>query len=810
MWSRGLLLRLGAGMFLFGVLVTGCGLASSSSGVNPAPTPTVSPLPCKTANELYRAGLLAEAEDRYTALLTPSSGGSPPLCAVVGLQRVANARQNAAWWTAQGDMAAAAGKLNQARTDYRSALSVDHGNQAAAAGLVKLNQQSPNVIRQGRDYWNQIVTNTLVPLGQFLLWLAAVAVATYVLYLLTRVASRWLPLPRKASRGGTLKKCSWGAFVAAAAVAVLAAVVGEVHRLPCRWPVEPWWVGLSIAAGVLALAGCLLMAGYLRTGRGVQFTVTSTAGSGDDTGRAFLAGRLDSLGAKPPRGFDLPQETDVTSLSGVITLLPGGGMLSALVSFLLVRVPVTPWQATVTLIDDDQLLVTMHRNGRPVQTVLANRASLFFPALVAGQDTSGTSSYVKAIDQPGMLTVAAAIILVTMAMADPDSPLRTGLNGATRWESVAGQVLATAPGFSGNEGLGQALLDRAVDVDPGNLAARVAKIVLTGRRAADPPSRRDFAEQIGQIARLDLKDPGYAALRLRALYGSAAGWCNVYLDSHENQDWQRALEYTTKLVDCLCELTSDAQDNGHNRTHPSDAMTAYMQAAAYIFWASLKEAKPHAASLGQIGKIVKGWEPRDTQTARGAYDKACLESQDTHYDEALRLLQLATVDDGLRIWARRDPSFTKLRAHNGQKFLDIVADPPPDSFTGLEPLASHAGALSDIGVHTAADLWAMTSTKADLQLFAQAIGVPLLVVKRWRNIAALGTLRPDGPGLGQLDLLVAAGVDSPEELRAETETETDADTLHEKLAAAGPDHQSTVPDQDTLKRWAQLAAELSH
>ena len=807
------LLRLGAGAFMLAVLITGCATAPPSSRatpvtpVTPAPAVTMNAHPCATANALFAAGLLSEAEDQYASLLAPPAGKSIPRCAVTGLRNVAAAREQADQWAAYGDRAAAAGDLNAARQDYAKALSMDHGNQAAAAGLQKVNQQSPNSIRQARDYWGQIVTNTVVPLGQFLLWLAAVGVAIYILYLLTRVGSR-LRLPEKPTWRGPLKACALSAFALAAVAAAVAAVVGVTHW-PHGWQVGRWWVGLLIAAGALALAGCLLMAWYLRSGPGIQFTVVSKTGDSDGAGRAFLAGRLDSLGAKPPRGFDLPQETDVTSLSGVITLLPGGGMLSALVSFLLARVPVTPWEATVTLIDDDQLLVTMHRNGRLVDTVLANRASLFFPALAAGQDTATTSGYVTAIDQHGMLTVAAAIILVTMAMADPRSPLRTGLNGATRWESVAGQVLATAPGFSGNEVLSQALLDRAVDRDPGNLCARVAKIVLTGRRAADPASRRDFAKEICEIACRIPKDSSYEALRLRVLYSAAAGWCNVYLDCRNDQDWQKACDYTAGLVFCLDNITGREQAVGHNSKYPEYAIATYMKAAACILWTSLKRARPAATDLAEVDAIVKAWRPAGPRNAREAYDRACLEAVGGHYGEALRCLKLATVDDGLRIWARRDPSFQELRAGRAKEFQDIVGDPPPDSFASLGPLSSHAGSLSDIGVHTAAGLREMTSSLAQKRLFAEAIGVSPLVIARWCNIAMLGMLGPDGPDLGQLDLLVAAEVDSQKELCAQTATKADVDRLYAKLVAACADRRVTVPDKDDLIRWAQLA-ELPH
>ena len=760
--------------------------------------------PCVTADTLRRDGLLTEAEDRYDALLNPSDQENAPLCAVTGLQDVAQQRETAAQLAAYGDRAASEGNPAAARVYYTDALHDDHGNQAALSGLQNLDQQRPNGIRQARDYWNQIVANTLVPLGQFFLWLLAAFAGLYILYLLTRVGARRLPLKAMPSWRRTIKLLAWLSFVLAAAAAgstVYIGVSGQRHG----WVVGGWWLALLVTTGMLVVIGCLLSAWCLRSGTGVQFDVMSEDGSADTTACAFLAGRLNSLGTKPPRGFDLPEGTDVTSLTGVLTLLPGGGMLSALANFLLARVQVTPWRAVVTLINQDQLLVTLHRNGRLVKTVLADRKSLFFPGPVSGQDSAGTPSYVQAIDRYDMLTASAAIILVSMALADKRSPLQTGLNGATSWESVAGQVLATEQGLSGNEGLSKALVERAIDVDPGNLAAQVARINIDGRRASDAVSRKDFAVRISALgSRRELTEPGYEALRLRVLYSSAAGWCNVFLDDQDPVTWHEACNWTNRFINDLYVTTGRRRLSVRSAVRPLQSLAVSMQPTAYILWAALGRFTLNLPSGGYISlrrfrAVVEEWNPAGMQTSGIAYAEACLAAGKGDYDTALRNLKQATdVDTGLCQWARRDPSFAELRAHCAKEFLAIVGDRPPESFTGVEPMVSHAAQLSDIGVHTAADLRDMTSTDAGQQLFAQAVGVPQLVIARWRNIAMLASI-PNGPDTGQLDLLIAVGVDSLKALRAAVDE--DISKLVKDLRAAAAYSPVEIRAED-LRRWA--------
>jgi hypothetical protein len=472
-------------------------------------------------------------------------------------------------------------------------------------------------------------------------------------------------------------------------------------------------------------------------------------------------------------------------------------------------VPATPWSAVVTLIDKDQFLVTLHRNGRLAKTVLVDRDSLFFPSPVAGLDPAPAAAYVEIIDRCGLLTIAAAVILVSMATADKRSPLQTGLNGATRWESVAGQVLATGQGLGGNEAFSKALLDRARDVDPGNMAASVARVNMDGRRATDAESRKDFAVQISKMADSSvLKQRGYEALQLRVLYSSAAGWCNSYLDDRTDDSWNQARRWTAQLIGKLYTVTTARRSTAGRTIH---SLASSMKSEAYILWKALGGfyASPPPEGFGHtsqavICQAVRNWEPKGPQTSSISYAQACLAAVKHCYDAALQNLKEAVeIDDGLRTWAQSDPSFKALRTDRAQEFLAIVGDRPPESFTEITPMAKYTQQLSDIGVHSADDLISMTSSDTGLELFAEAVDVPQLVVARWRNIAGLASIA-SGPNPGQLDLLIAAGVDSVSALLAAVDE--NLSRLVSDLGAAGI-NSSVEIDAEDLSLWGNAVTD---
>ena len=71
-----------------------------------------------------------------------------------------------------------------------------------------------------------------------------------------------------------------------------------------------------------------------------------------------------------------------------------------------------------------------------------------------------------------------------MAEVGSGSPLQLGLNGASSWASVAGQVLATQQGFGGNEDLSKALLARDDGPGASRRGARLVEVPARLPRAA--------------------------------------------------------------------------------------------------------------------------------------------------------------------------------------------------------------------------------------------------------------------------------------------------------------------------------------
>lgn len=98
-------------------------------------------------------------------------------------------------------------------------------------------------------------------------------------------------------------------------------------------------------------------------------------------------------------------------------------------------------------------------------------------------------------------------------------------------------------------------------------------------------------------------------------------------------------------------------------------------------------------------------------------------------------------------------------------------------------------------MHSAADLLGLTSSDATRQQVGQAMGVSQLVVTRWRNIALLSAIT-NGPNPGQLDVLIANNIDSPEALRT-----ADIPELMKDVTAA-IQYSLVEITEDDLKAWA--------
>ena len=803
---------------------------TTSASATPAASPVAPVADCIVADQFAKNGLLTQAAQYYAAAVpTPvasasasasatamPSPGDAVSCAVAGLGYVAEQKQHAAVLAAQGDAARSDGDEEAAKRFYKDALAADRANTAAAEGLQILGAQPATGFQTAQDRLQHTRATVLAPLGLLLLWVLAIAAGLYLLILLTKAASRvpWPLYPQQ----------RWRQVLHA--VAIVVTVLGGIALgvgAGLAWVHEvgwPWLVGLGVAA-VLAVVS---WSWYLRLRVVLHLDVNKVDGQADPEKVAFLAGRLVDMGSDRPRGIRMVQQTDVTSLpAAALSVLPGGNFLSAALQVLNATRTASPWQATVSMIDTDQVAVRVERYGKSVTNVVADRRELWFH--------NADPASICDIGDDGLLTIAAAVILCALAGAHDE--LNRGLAGATQWRSIAGQVLAgdVAPAHPEAQ---LPLLARAMDADPSNFAARVTYLRLAEGNATDVPGQREFAASMSRVdedmrrADEDRRDrlrdePVY----LRVLFNRAVALLNALLyeraqGNEHGGAWPDAERSASALRERL---------KGEPKEPGWDPFWEEMRQRTEWLCLGVEATRPGAGHVGQAARAPRGsirceeetaWRPGVGSTTRQYYDCACTRAARRDYAATLDVLELAVLDPELKVYAQTDASFAELldpdrvrdvgnardpgRAHlpsaaNVARFYKIIGRPGPDRFTALDPFAKYDEALRAAGVHTEHDLLRLTDHAGQRRLFAQELGVPEFVVQRWRDISELAARDPDPERkreqhLAYLEMLLARDVDSLAELRRTF------GTLHQALLDHPLWRTTPPPASKTLADWA--------
>jgi len=268
--------------------------------------------------------------------------------------------------------------------------------------------------------------------------------------------------------------------------------------------VDAAWV---VTAAVACLGLVLVAVGR---GHALRLLVQVKKGKDDDaSGTAYVLARLQELGTSPPEGLKMPQQLDVDNLpTEALTSLPTGRLAAALASVLKVISPAIPWKAVVEGEENSsRVVVTLTRNGSVVRTALVD-ADGFLPkpgssggsAASPEHGDKGDEGAAKqgSADRGDLLTAAAAVVLTELARIHRQ--LEAGLCGASRWESVAAQVVATKPpSTTGGSELRRELLAYAVQADPPNALAQLALASLLGE---DASSAEDLAHYATGLTRL--------------------------------------------------------------------------------------------------------------------------------------------------------------------------------------------------------------------------------------------------------------------------------------------------------------------
>jgi hypothetical protein len=187
------------------------------------------------------------------------------------------------------------------------------------------------------------------------------------------------------------------------------------------------------------------------------------------------------------------------------------------------------------------------------------------------------------------------------------------------------------------------------------------------------------------------------------------------------------------------------------------------------------------------------------------------------------------MDPKYKVWARTDASFAELRnpynlvESNRRKppeecqiatLYAQVGDPCPASFTALAPFSKHEEILRGIGVRSPKDLANMTETRHDVIQLAKDFALPELAIRRWRNIAMLGSVvcadtRPTDEHyyqelLALLALLLAVGIESLKALRQQTEP-ANFPHLVKILRREAINSSVPPPSKATLLKWVNAS-----
>jgi hypothetical protein len=225
-----------------------------------------------------------------------------------------------------------------------------------------------------------------------------------------------------------------------------------------------------------------------------------------------------------------------------------------------------------------------------------------------------------------LLTGAASFILVQLSSVHPD--LRDGLCGATQWQSVALQVIASSVSLSQGEDTA-ALLRTAANLDPDNGLARFNYIrLLDDRFKTAPYDAAVLAMYEDAMARASLAagakpKPGWESLYLEILYNAAAAALDRCVRepaprSHALAHYLRQARAFIDPLTAACTALSADWTAG-----PEDATAATARALA-----------PLAENLRNIADVLETGEMPDSAGTGGtgprfatptmAYNDACL------------------------------------------------------------------------------------------------------------------------------------------------------------------------------------------
>jgi hypothetical protein len=515
-----------------------------------------------------------------------------------------------------------------------------------------------------------------------------------------------------------------------------------------------------IYAGLLAIAG-IVIAGRVRgISIGMLIQGHDKTGSDDAGLGAFVRARLYAMGSAGPSGILITQQTDVDTLpSGALNLIPEGNLAKLATLFVSLFTPATPWRVDVVEQSDGSVIVSIRRNGKVVDTTAIRASALGLPT------QSRPESGKPAPDWTAELRTAAAAFIL-LVLSKRYQHLEPGLSGATRWRSVALQVIASDPVSKLSDEQRRALLERAIADDSHNNAAQLALLNSRYRTATGAADHLKFARKFKKLldqvhggGRTDGIGEQTSPLELRLRFNLLVA-CGNYVTSLKSDDDASqadcALTAAKEQADSLLEYW-DKDEPKKKRPELRRSMYGAVYFAREAIEAEMRRRQVSTGSADATRSKL----PDDVDlTFLALYEHTCAltrqpsrgSSKADDYTEALDNLEIAVNQPSLRTWARTDPSLDDLQDVNAiaptlgsstanlrdpaygfvTRFKGLVGDPVTSDFLALPPIAPHRDALELRGVHNAEQLRGV-----GVNDLVSDLSITLGEARRWRELARL-------------------------------------------------------------------------
>lgn len=620
------------------------------------------------------------------------------------------------------------------------------------------------------------------------------------------VAAHATLTPMNAGKGSLAVALQWAAW----SWILVAAFAGFMAAAAWGWARQ--WFGVAAAVAATILLG-------LWAGSKLRLSFGEFKG-GTDVPAGFaaaVAAELVALGEEAPRGVFMVAGTDETQLpTDKLGALPGGKWAAALVSVWRAATPSSDLIVTGGFLakeGGEQRVAVSLRRGRRVESSATIESRSFAVADGTASAAQPPSNDAAKAAQPtaeraavwhDLATGTAAWLLFELKTLTGDD--KTRLAGAKHWQSIAFNAVATHRRDEGHDKAALELLLRAVNEDPGNLAAQYGRLALEALQinGLDKDAERRYQGAYQALQALPIDEYARMPLGWRRAYMSNALLSNMAKVSSDkakalgegngrrdaetaDQNYaEKAAIGLGELIDRLRPVTEEKyqalKDYLLSLSRPaclgvavlpqarSDVVEDAVRKATTCTRGDLKELKTQPTTTDIKNHALAWLDPKqlDLLAPRPAYNAACARTalENVHIGENEQppekletLLRRAFQQQPLAKYAEQDPFLQVLQQEWWYKDLraDADVDMEPTGLAAFMAVNGHEKALEGVGIKTLKELHDRLHEEGEPQTLAKELRLPVEQLLRWRALLDVWALNIP---IRWINILQVIGVDS--------------------------------------------------